>query len=153
MDFLRAGRALVIRERETKVHLWLVLTDPDPQTDKVVIVMVTTRRDHSDPTVILQPGDHPFIRHASSVEYGVAKLAPRSKLEAGMARGRATLHEDVKPALLGRVRSGLLASSRTSHELKDYCRVCFPGMLTEPVTEKQNLGDSANLRRHHPDVA
>ena len=32
---------------------------------------------------------------------------------------------DMSPALLGRVRAGLLASARTPNEIADYCRAKF----------------------------
>src|ERR1017187_7893408 len=41
-------------------HLWIVVTQPDPQTHLCAIVSVTTLRNSKDQTVILRLGDHPF---------------------------------------------------------------------------------------------
>ena len=106
-------------------HLFLVLTDPDDETRLVVTAVVVTERGHTDKTCILDVGDHPFIRHRSSVDYGSAKFVPLSRLETHITSGVATQAEDIAPEVLGRVRAGLLQSSRTIHAIADYCRVTF----------------------------
>jgi len=51
---MRAGASFLISGgRVGKPHLWLVLTDPEPPTGKVVIAMVVTSRPHTDKTVTL----------------------------------------------------------------------------------------------------
>lgn len=51
-------------------HLWIVVTEPDPVSNLCGIVSVTTLRNSKDQTVILRVGDHPFIRHESTIFYG-----------------------------------------------------------------------------------
>jgi hypothetical protein len=82
---IRAGRSLRIRDARTKTHLWFVLTDPDPAT-KVVLTMLVSEKAHTERTVQLVPGDHPFVRHESCVDFGTATYAPVSKLESAIAR-------------------------------------------------------------------
>lgn len=106
-------------------HLWFVLTDPDPQTKQVVIVMLVSERVHTERTVCLEVGDHPFIRHASAVDFGTARYAPTAKLEAAVARSRASLGADMSVSLLARVRKGLLDSSHTPNEIVHRCRPLF----------------------------
>ncbi len=55
-------------------HLWIIVTQPDPQTHECAIVSVTTLRNSKDQTVILRVGDHPFIRHDSTIFYGDAMI-------------------------------------------------------------------------------
>ena len=55
-------------------HLWIVVTQPDPQTHLCAIVSVTTLRNSKDQPVILRRGDHPFIRHDSTIFYGDAMI-------------------------------------------------------------------------------
>lgn len=125
MRVLRAGRALLVRDARMGTHLWFVLTDPDPVRDWVVLVMLVTVKEHTDRTVHLDVGDHPFIRHASAVDFGTAKYAPAAKLEDALSSGRATLSEDMSAALLARVRAGLLVSGRTPNDVAGYCRALF----------------------------
>lgn len=126
MDLVGAGRALRIRDTKLGAHLWFILTDPDPETRKVVLVMLVTERAHTDRTVRLDVGDHPFVRHASNVDYGTARYAPVGKLDAALAGGRATLDADLSAPLLARIRRGLLDSGRTPNDVAEYCRRVFP---------------------------
>ena len=125
MNFIRAGRALMVRDRRMGAHLWFVLTDPDPSTRHVVMVALVTERAHTEKTVSLGAGDHPFIVHASNIDYGTATFAPASKLNERIVEGRAVLKADMSRELLGTVRRGLLRSSHTPHAVVDYCRSLF----------------------------
>lgn len=121
MNDIRAGRALRIRDVRMGWHLFFVVTDPDPTT-KVVTVMLVTERTHTDRTCTLDVGDHPFVRHRSSVDYGTARFAPVRKLEEAVARTRASFDVDMTDELLRRVREGLLLSGRTPNDVTDHVR-------------------------------
>lgn len=124
MEFFRAGRAFILAGAAVgPPHLWFVLTDPDPS--KVVAVRVVTARPHTDKTVVLGAGDHPFIRHESNVDYGSATFLVVSKLQSALEAGRCHPEPDMSPDLLERVRRGLLASPRTIHAIAEYCREVF----------------------------
>ncbi|MEP6495254.1 MAG: hypothetical protein ABJF01_21385 [bacterium] len=125
MNFICAGRTLLLRDRRMGAHLWFVLTDPDAETHRVVIVAVVTERAHTERTVRLLAGDHPFVRHASNVDFGTATYAPASKLEAALADNRGSLSDDMSNELLERVRRGLLASSHTPNDIVAHCAVAF----------------------------
>lgn len=126
MNLFCAGRAvLLVGGAVGKPHLWFVLTDPDPSTDQVLWVMMVSAKPHTDDTVVIVAGDHPFVQWESNVDYGSARFVPVSKLASASAQGRLRLQQDMSPGLLARVRAGLLASSRTIHEIKDRCRPLF----------------------------
>lgn len=125
MNIIRAGRAVVVRDRRMGTHLWFVLTDPDPLTGLVVMVALVTERPHTEKTVRLDAGDHSFVRHASNVDFGTARFAPSSKLSERLGRGVATLDADMSAGLLEQVCRGLLASSHTINEIAAYCRENF----------------------------
>jgi len=120
---LRAGRALLLRDARMGTHLWFVLTDPDP--DRMVLVMLVTERAHTDRTLRLVVGDHPFIRHPSAVDFGTATYFPAARLEEALSSGRATLAADMSPELLAQVQTGLLTSARTPNAIAAYCRLKF----------------------------
>jgi hypothetical protein len=65
---------LVPTSLESIEHLWIVLTDPELGTNKAACVSITKRRPHSETTVILSRGDHPFITRESVVYYQDAKI-------------------------------------------------------------------------------
>ncbi len=125
MNFITAGRSLYLANDPAGPHLWFVLTDPDPKTAHVVLVRVVTARTHTDKTVVLPVGCHPFIKHESNVEYGAARLDPVGRLEAAIHAGHCRLDQDMSEALLTLVRGGLLASPRTIHAICDHCRPTF----------------------------
>jgi hypothetical protein len=127
VNIIRAGRSLRIRDARTKTHLWFVLTDPDPATGKVVLVMLVTERPHTERTLRLDVGDHPFVRHPSNVDFGSATYAPAAKLDGLLAQSIANLDADMSADLLRRVRYGLLASSHAPHDVVEHCRALFEG--------------------------
>lgn len=132
MLWLKAGRAfLLCASGEPKSHLRFVLTDCDPATGRCVIVMVVSAKSYTDKTVVLRAGDHPFIEHESHVSYGDARYFTEQQLKKAQRLGQLVMQPDMSLQLLTRVRLGLLTSSRTIHEIKDFCRRLFPSSSHE----------------------
>jgi hypothetical protein len=128
MELVRAGRALLLRETpDAKPHLWFVLTDPDGIQPRVVAVMVRSARHFTDPTVVLTVGDHPFVRHESSVHYSSARRFTVQALQKAFGHGHCSLQADMSPTLLARVREGLMRSPFTVNVIREYCRDRFGG--------------------------
>ncbi len=115
---IRAGSTLF---PTPKSHLWIVVTDPAGEPAQVVIVNLTTVRKGSDRTVVLGPGDHPFVVRDTCVRYSDARLAKVETLQQ-LAAGPGRLREDVPPDVLRRIQDGLLRSPLTENWLKGYCR-------------------------------
>jgi len=91
-------------------HLWIVITQPDRLTHECAIVSLTTLRNSKDQTVILRIGDHPFIRHDSTIFYGDAMIVDARRLEAEIAAGLALVRDKCPAATLKLVQDGLAAS-------------------------------------------
>ena len=128
MDFVCAGRSFHVTGGSVGApHLWFVLTDPDPKTHKVIIVMVVTVRGHTDKTVTLQAGEHPFIKHDSQLDYANAKPMPANAILGNIKSGRWRPQPDMSRDLLDRVRRGLLESPRTPNFIVEYCKALFGG--------------------------
>ena len=126
MQVIGAGSTILFRPPgQPKFHLWLVLTDPDSSTGEVVAVMVRTATRYTDDTVVLQKGDHPFIRHESSVHYSSATYFKVNSIAKAIANGHCHLKENLSNTTLTRVREGLLDSPYTVQAIKDYCRCRF----------------------------
>jgi len=113
-----AGRTLFLTAGG---HLWVVVTEPVGDPTQVVIVNLTTARGGSDSTVILEPGEHPFVSRPTSVRYSDARLANVTTLQA-LAGGPGDTHQDFATEVLGRIRQGLLDSPFTPEWLKGFCR-------------------------------
>lgn len=126
MDILRAGRTLLLREfPESNPHLWLVLTDPVGKPAQVVAVMVRTVTAFTDRTVVLNAGDHPFIRHPSSVHYSTATFFRVRAIQRSIRQRQCYIQEDMSPELLQRVCRGLLSSPFTVNAVREHCQESF----------------------------
>jgi hypothetical protein len=103
-------------------HLWIVVTQPDVETHLCAVVSVTTLRNSKDQTVILRPGDHPFIRHESTISYGDAMIVDARRLQAEIAAGLALAREKCPDATLRLVQDGVVASPFTRPRFLRFCR-------------------------------
>ncbi len=68
-------------------HLWVVLSDPMVDPEKVVLVNFTTHTVDEEQHCVLKKGDHPFIKHKTVVRYRDAKLVRASDLEVLLLKG------------------------------------------------------------------
>jgi CTP:molybdopterin cytidylyltransferase MocA len=119
---LSAGATLFIsRSQRSANHLWVVVTEPDGDPRQCGIVSLTTRRQGSDDTVVLMPGDHPFVVRETVVSYANARLARTNQLENLVTAGATQTHAACSPELLERIRAGLFASPFTPGYVKGYC--------------------------------
>lgn len=107
-------------------HLYIVLTDPEPDTQKAACVNLTSRKANCDITVVLRPRDHPFVTHESVVWYGKAQILDMTLVEklVQMKTGEfiCKMQEPCSEALLKRVCDGLMESEDVEHGVKEYCR-------------------------------
>lgn len=124
MKVIGAGWTLYISGPEGP-HLWVVVTDPAGDPETVVTVMLVTRRRHTDDTVILQPGDHPFIRHETSVSYSTADFRRVDRIVEQMHKGHCSARESLAPDVLARVQLGAATSPFTIHRIRDHCKHLF----------------------------
>ncbi len=106
-------------------HLFIVLTNPEGKPPVVIMVNITTRRPTSDCTVVLTPGEHPFVRHESVIAFEHGDFFPVSKLENGLATGQLRKYSNINDNLFGMIKRGLLTSPRTPQKIKNYCSKQF----------------------------
>ena len=120
IQVVSSGDTCILRKPGNDIrHLWAVLTDPD-QDDKVVIVNLTTRQTHSDDTVILDRGDHPFIRHETVIFYQDTRLVNAYDLTKAVRGGAATMHNRFRADVLTKIQCGLEKSPYTPNAIKIY---------------------------------
>ena len=86
-------------------------------------VSLTTSRQNSDQTCVLNAGDHPFVRHETVVGYSRADLQNTTKLSSGLASGQLICDDNVRPDVLVRIQQGALRSKHTKNEVKDFLRL------------------------------
>jgi len=102
-------------------HLWVVLTSPQGDTAKSVMVNLTSKSSHSDRTVVLHKGDHPFIEHATVVNYRAARFVNVDEVKKQIRNNMLTADYPFEPDVLKRIQDGILRSPWTRLRIKEYC--------------------------------
>ena len=99
-------------------HLWLLITNPHPQTHEAIMVNVTTLRPDSDKTMVLDVGDHPFIKKPSIIFYADARAVNVHLLDDALRRGTFRPHAPFAATLVARIQVGLTSSPFTPKKIK-----------------------------------
>ena len=126
---LSCGDTFLIPKSKNEVeHLWVVVTEPG-EDGRAVCVNISTRQEYSDSTVVLKPGEHPYIKHDSIVYYTDAQVLDLNSVEAALnAKTRSFVcqdHESCSEALLKRIQKGLIDSPHTPKGIKKDCRILW----------------------------
>jgi hypothetical protein len=105
---MKAGDTFLLQLADE--HLWVVISDPSLNPQRVLVVNFTTWRQYHDQACILDRGDHPFVRHRTCVNYPSARVATDADLEEVRAAGLLHLHDPLSDSLLQRIRAAVRAS-------------------------------------------
>lgn len=96
-------------------HLWIVLSRLTT-SGTIALANLTTHRPrqktHRGPCVLIERGEHPFVKHLSCVAYHRAAMKPGLPFDSSVRRGRLVEHPPLSPDLLYRIQIGALAAPR-----------------------------------------
>lgn len=102
---MKIGDTFYLRGPENpRPHLWIVLSDPGIDPDRVLIVNLTSDSATTDRTCILNDGDHPCISHPTCVNYPKARILTDEQLEKARSIGALDLQEALSAAVLMRIQ-------------------------------------------------
>lgn len=104
-------------------HLWIVISDPKKDPNKVIIVNLTTSHGRRTATCILCKGDHPFITRDSEVDYRHARCVSCAKIQHQHKNGRIDMREPASSDMIDAILHGARTSPFLGLELR--------GMLVE----------------------
>ena len=110
-------------------HLWIVISDPAKDAERVLLVNLTTLDDRKEKACVLHAGDHPWIRHESCANYADAVVSTVAKLLAAKDAGAIVLQQPVSAVVLTRLREGAMNSSRIALDKAD---ILIDQRLVEP---------------------
>lgn len=99
-------------------HLCVVIAG----TTELAIVNFTSHRLPCDESCIVQPGDHPFVKHPTIVAYQRAFIQLNDELEAKRSAGSLRMREPLSASLLLRIQQGALISKATPNKIKNAVR-------------------------------
>ena len=112
---------LLYNPEHKKLHLWIALTDPEGDSEMFVAVMVVSKQRFTDPTVILDSGDHPFIKHPSSIQFGTANYFYNKNIQRKIKKGFGNFQPDLSEDVFDRIRVGLPQSPWSVPSITNYC--------------------------------
>lgn len=98
-------------------HLWIILSRPNADNE-VIIAYLTSRRAHSDLTVVLKEGDHRFVRRETAVAFADARIVRLRRIEARVGDGTCPTHDRLSSEILSRIQDGLIQSDLTPKKIK-----------------------------------
>ena len=99
-------------------HLWIVLTEPD-EDGGVVCVCFVTQKQYTDPTVVCEPGEHPFIKRPTAVAYRFAERFSLKRIKSNLSGGSFTKKERCSEVLFRKIYDGILVSDFTPNRIRE----------------------------------
>ena len=113
---MKAGDTFYLPDPSADGHLWVIISDPEKDADRVLFVSMTSYDVDKEDVCLIQAGEHPRVTHTTCIHY---KLTRHSSLEildrlrdTGYLRVQPPVSEDV----LRRIRRGASLSKRIDFE-------------------------------------
>ena len=117
---MRAGDCFLIGGHGLVPHLWIVLTEPAGNPARVLIASCTSRKSWSDATIVLDRGDHPFIRHETVIAYDGIRIVESRIIELQLSLDKIRRKEPMRRSVLDRVVEAVLESANTAGKFKQF---------------------------------
>lgn len=124
-----AGSVFITSDKHRHVddHLWIVISDPTQNRDKVLIANLTTYRgDAGHDDCVLTPAQYAGLDHKSCVFFLRASLCRLEWLERSLERGLIELRDPLPDETLGRVREAAESTHFLFGEAKELLRQQAP---------------------------
>ncbi|MBT3198360.1 MAG: hypothetical protein HN350_00430 [Phycisphaerales bacterium] len=91
-------------------HLFIIISDPLLDPDKIVTVNLTSWDSTKDQSCIVDSGEHPFVRHKSCIRYEGDRLITAEQYDLHLSGDRLISQSPVSEELLGRILAGAAVS-------------------------------------------
>lgn len=118
----KAGECLLIDSGPIGKHLFVLVLDKQTNNKlHVLSVPVSTARESAriDESCMIQPGEHPFIKSESFVEYRNSRIDSTDNLLDRVKEKTFIPHESVTQELLKKIIDGLKVSREIKRHIKD----------------------------------
>ena len=111
---MKAGDTFRSANLSVDIHLWVVISDPQQDPSRVLIVSLTTYNPKKESVCLIDIGDHPFVRHKTCVAYNFAKAPSLVQLKQVSEAGQLIPDVPVSLEVLRRIRDGAALSKKLS---------------------------------------
>jgi hypothetical protein len=113
---VNSGATFFLTDRAVDIHLWVVISDPEKDPNRVMLVSVTSHEPHKESVCLLDVGDHPAVSHPSCIAYNEARMTTLETLARLQDAGHLRLQAPVSEELLARIRKGVSRSTRIKYK-------------------------------------
>jgi hypothetical protein len=104
LNLVQAGDTFLLVNKKLDDHLWVILSDPNKDAEKVLIVSLTTAAPHKELICLVQPVEHPWVTHETCVAYNFAKVVSLANLYSWKDAGHLQIQPPLAASLLNRIR-------------------------------------------------
>ena len=94
----------LIGPESNRPHLWVVVSDPEIDSERIVIINLTSDGPDKDRTCIVSEEAHPRLTHDSCVNYPCARMISNEALERAKGIGALDLQEPLAGDVLRRIQ-------------------------------------------------
>ena len=113
---MEAGETFYLPDKAADGHLWIVISDPAKDSDRVLLVSMTTYDVDKEDVCLIEAGEHPKVKHKTCICYKPARATSLANLNRLRDSGYIEMQEPVSADLLQRIRRGAALSRRIELE-------------------------------------
>jgi hypothetical protein len=107
---MKAGDTFFLGKSAVDRHLWIIISDPVIDVDRVLFLSMTTHDITKEDVCLIGPGEHPFVKHPTCINYEDIREATLNDLVRLQGSGDIRMADPVSPELLIRIRDGISLS-------------------------------------------
>ena len=112
---MKAGDTFLLENRAVDGHLWVVISDPGLDGDRVLFVSMTCYDITKENACLINVGEHPFVQHKTCIAYDFARVATLEMLNNLEDQGHLRRNVPISAELLERIRQGVSLSRRIEY--------------------------------------
>ena len=113
---MEAGDTFYLPDKAADGHLWIVISDPAKNPDRVLLVSMTSYDVDKEDVCLIDAGEHPKVKHKTCICYKPARATSLENLRRLRDTGYLAMQEPVSAELLQRIRRGVSLSRRIDLE-------------------------------------
>ena len=113
---MKVGGTFFLHNRAADRHLWVILSDPTVDADRVLFVSMTSFDVTKESVCLIHRGEHPFVTHEPCIAYDIIRVTRLDQLVKLRDQGLLSASHPASDELLARIRRGANLSRRIAME-------------------------------------
>src|SRR5262249_28006231 len=113
---MEAGETFYLPDKSADGHLWIVISGPKKDPDRVLLVSMTSYDVDKEDVCLIDAGEHPKVKHKTCICDKPARVTSLENLDRLRGSGYLQMQEPVSADLLQRIRRGAALSRRIELE-------------------------------------